>query len=132
MPQPRTPTSLLVQAGSFVTHPERAAARVNEPKLTEPLGNPPKHLSKPQRAAWRELARIIPLGVAGNADRWAVEMAAVLMVKFRTNTAKTAEIATLNSLLSRFGMTPADRSRVSAVPKGKADDPFSEFCPASA
>jgi hypothetical protein len=114
MPRPRTPTAKLAAKGSFLKHPERKRKRAREPKPTGSLGAPPRRLSVAQKEIWLELAALIPPGVAANCDRWAVELLACLMAKFRSGRAKISEAKQIESLLGKMGMTPADRSRVSA------------------
>ncbi len=129
MPKPRVPTNLLRIKGANKINPARLKVRENEPKPTKPLGNPPKHLSADVRKCWRELVKFAPDGVFVDCDAWAVEIAAVLMAEFRADTSSfnAARIARLDSLLGRFGITPADRSRVTAIqPKkiNRFDDDF--------
>jgi phage terminase small subunit len=107
-----TPTAILDAKGTFIKHPEYK--RPNEPIVTAPLGSPPAHLTAEQKKAWKEIAKQIPPGVAKQADRLSLEMMSVLLCKFRTGNAKAAETAQLINLLARFGMTPADRTKVSA------------------
>jgi len=109
MPQP---TEILDAKGSFIKHPEYK--RPDEPVVTKPLGSPPAHLTPEQKKAWKEIAKQIPPGVAKQADRLSMEMMSVLLCKFRDGTAKASESAQLINLLARFGMTPADRTKVSA------------------
>lgn len=106
------PTAILDAKGSFITHPERR--RPKEPAVDKPLGSPPKHLAAPQQKAWKELAKQMPPGVARHSDRIAFEMMAVLLCKFRAGTAMAAESSQLLNLCARFGMTPADRTKVSS------------------
>ena len=117
MPRPRVPTNLLRIKGADKINPARLKKRENEPKPTKPLGVPPKHLSADQRKCWRELVRFVQDGVFADCDAWAVEIASVLMAEFRADTGafNAARIARLDSLLGRFGITPADRSRVTAI-----------------
>jgi hypothetical protein len=133
MARPRTATAILQLKGSYKKHPERK--RKNEPIPTGPLGDPPKFLSKGEKAAWLDLASIIPPGVLMNSDRWAVEIAVRIMAKVRDPKggiggkfgASVGEVAQMNGLLSRMGMTPADRSKVGVPERGDEKDPFSEF-----
>ena len=83
--------------------------------MTKRLGSPPKTFTDEQKKLWREFAKMVPAGVATYADRWAVEIVVCAMAKFRAGTISGAETAQLTSLLSRFGLTPADRSRVVAT-----------------
>jgi phage terminase small subunit len=122
MSRPRTSTAILEARGSFVHNPGRKAARANEPRPTGELGRPPKHLADDEKKIWRELARIAPPGVLTNSDRWLVEMAVRLMTRVRKGTARTMEFGQLAQCLARMGLSPADRSRVSAVPQPTEED----------
>lgn len=127
MPRPRVPTNLLRIKGADKVNPARLKVRENEPKPAKPLGNPPKYLSADQRKCWRELVGFVQDGVFADCDAWAVEIASVLMAEFRADTGafNAAKIARLDSLLGRFGITPADRSRVTAIQpekKNRFDD----------
>ena len=115
MARPRTPTAELEARGGFLKHPERKSARAGEPKPTGELGDPPEELNRDEKKVWREVAALIPPGVAKNSDRIAMELIACLLGKFRRNRASVGEINQLLSLLAKMGMTPADRSRVVAV-----------------
>ena len=115
MPRPRTPTSILEARGAYVTHPERRAERVNEPQPTAPLGAAPDHLTKEQKKIWRELVRIAPPGVLANCDRWIVERCVQLVAKMRAGNLMALEGSQLITCLSKLGMTPVERSKVSPV-----------------
>src|SRR6202035_766907 len=111
----RTPTAILERRGSFISHKNRKEARAGEPVVTKKLGSPPKTFTDEQKKLWREFAQMVPAGVASYADRWAAEIVVCAMAKSRAGTISGAETAQLTSLLSRFGLTPADRSRVVAT-----------------
>jgi hypothetical protein len=119
MPQHRVPTSVLAARGAFKNHPSRAAERVHEPIPVGELGPPPKYLTKEEKKVWKELASIIPEGVAFTTDRWIVETAVVLMAKQRARTILCSERNLLVNCLSKMAMTPSDRSRVHAAPAEK-------------
>lgn len=114
----RTPTKLLELRGAFKHDPKRASERAGEPQPSGPLGEPPAYFTEELAAIWRELSALAPAGVLTNMDRWLVELAAQLMLKFRTlglipQVGMTGtELGMLVSCLSRMGMTPADRSKV--------------------
>lgn len=125
MARPRTATAQLEARGSFLKHPERKRGRSDEPKPTGDLGEPPKELDRDEKLAWRYIAGLLPPGVAFNSDRVAMEEAACLLVSCRRKRATAAERNLLKGYLRDFGMTPADRSRVSAkAPKKLSDDPW--------
>lgn len=115
MPRPRTPTSVLEATGALAHDSKRYASRVTEPKITDALGVPPKHLTTSQKKVWKELAATAPAGVLTSADRWIVETAVILMTKIRSSDFSAADIGHLRSCLASLGMTPADRSRVSVA-----------------
>ena len=123
----RTPTAILESRGSFINHKNRKEARAGEPIVTKKLGSPPKTFTDEQRELWREFAKMVPAGVATYADRWAVEIVVCAMAKFRAGTIYGAEIGQLTSLLSSFGLTPADRSRVVATLAPKPEDDWSDL-----
>jgi len=91
-------------------------------------------LTPEQKKTWRKIAKMIPPGVARQSDRIAFEMMAVLLCKFRAGTAMAAESAQLINLLARYGMTPADRTKVSAgeTPKQTKLSAFLAQAPATA
>jgi hypothetical protein len=123
----RTPTAILESRGSFIGHKNRKEARAGEPVVTKKLGGPPKTFTDEQKKLWREFAKIVPAGVATYADRWAVEIVVCAMAKFRAGTITGGERSQLTSLLSKFGLTPADRSRVVATLAPEGDDGWSNL-----
>lgn len=133
MPQPRKPSKILEMTGAFDKNPDRGRARVNEPVPTGELGGPPKHLDDKAKKIWKELSKILPRGVAADCDRLSFELIVTLMSRFRDGSIRGFELTVMNSLLSRFGLTPADRSRVSATPPKHDDhDEWSDLLPGTA
>lgn len=112
MGRTKKPTHILELQGHLDA--KRRRERAQEPKRNGEVGTPPKHLTKPQREAWNELKRNAATGVFAKSDRVALEMAAVLLAEFRDDPSEmiTSRLARLDSLLSRFGMTPSDRAKV--------------------
>ena len=133
MSRPRVPTAQLQAKGSFLRHPERKRAREHEPKPKGPLGEPPADFDKEHKAVWHEHAAIIPPGVATSWDQTAFEVLVCLIVNFRRRRRNAisqvvGEIGQMNKLFTQFGMTPSDRSRVTATPQEeKKFDPLAEF-----
>lgn len=116
MSRPRTPTNVLELRGAFDKNPQR---RREEPKVEPGLGDPPAHFGDDRRAAWLEIEEMAPAGVLSRSDRLAAEMLADLLARFRSGAKFTsADRRDMLAILSRFGMTAADRSRV-AAPKEK-------------
>lgn len=113
MSRARKPTALLELSGTLADHPSRYANRLNEPQLTQGIGNPPNHLSEQEKVVWQELARdIYWLKVS---DRLSMEIVCRLTSKMRNDpNFKTMEFSVLTTLLRSLGMTPTDRSRVNA------------------
>lgn len=123
MARPRTPTKILQLRGAGKKHPERMRARENEMEPEAGIGPAPYHFTTAEREAWDEIVRMVPAGVLGNTDRIAVERAAKLLVRSRVadGTWTASDERSLITYLSKFGLTPADRSRVSTPKKGKKD-----------
>ena len=105
------PTEILDTRGAFLKHPERR--RPNEPQETRPLGNAPRCLTAEQKKLWGEIAHNLPPGVGKVSDRYAFEMLIRLMAKERADSINNNERGQLIKLLGSFGMTPADRSKIS-------------------
>jgi hypothetical protein len=112
MPRPRKPTSLHLVTGTF--NSTRHADR-HEPQVTAPLGDAPSDWPPQAKAIWQEVVNAIPDGVAGRPDRIIVELTARLLIETRSKGKFTAAVAAqLRCCLASLGLTPADRSRVSA------------------
>ena len=115
MPRTRVPTEILTATGAFDRHPERKRARESEPQPESAIGEPPTSLTASQRACYMEIVNRSHPGVLSDADGFVVELAAVLLERFRRDpeTISAAKLARLQQLLSLMGLSPADRSRVS-------------------
>ena len=124
MPKPRKPTALLALNGGLATNPGRYADRVNEPNVTLPIGSAPSGFSKAKRAIWDEMVSLVAPGVLQRSDRILLEVITHLIHDLRTGQSSVASIAQLRMSLASLGMTPADRSRVSAVPQDSPNDPL--------
>ncbi len=129
MPRNRVSTEVLEQRGAFERHPEREQERKAEPKAVGELGDPPRTLNAKQKKLWREFAQIVPAGVADSSHRMVFELLVCLMTKLRDGQATAGEEKQIESLLSKMGMTPSDRSRVSVQkPQDEQEhDPLAEF-----
>lgn len=133
MARPRLPTNVLKLKGADKKDPKRIRERDGEPQNTSEVGAPPAHLNKVQKEAFKEIVKYSINGVLGEADRLAVEQAAILLVKCRSQHEENGEIIPATAAeqghffkyLSQFGMTPADRSKIS-IPKEKKKNPFDE------
>lgn len=122
MGRPRTPTNLLKMAGAFKKHPERLAARANEPSgMPELAFEPPAYLNQPDRDSWLHLRPKLAPGVAMESDEPAFGLLCALWSKKTVGALAPPESKQIESLLGKFGGTPSDRSKVSAGPKPKAN-----------
>jgi len=119
---------MLRLVGAFGKNPVRARARANEPVPKGSIGEPPADFSPADKSAWAEIVATSHAGVFCRADRISVEMAARLLAQYRATplTFPDARLLRLNRLLASFGMTPADRSRVTVgdMSPGKKDNRF--------
>lgn len=121
MPNIRKPTSVHRLQGTY--RPSRHNERTNEPICANPLGKPPSELNKVEKKYFNQIANESITGVLGEADRIAVSLAAKLMALIHSPEGATAaQTAQLIKLLSQFGMTPADRSKID-IPKPKSTEP---------
>lgn len=123
MARPRKSTAEHERSGSFEKHPERKAARANEPKPDGPLGTPPacfdpnSYTGEKLLAIWHELVLQAPPGVLTSADRAHLELACRLYHRVRSNpNAKVGDYNRLAELLGKMGMNPSDRSKVNIAP----------------
>lgn len=128
MPRNRTPTNVLELRGAGKKNPKRMRAREGEPDPEGGIGPAPAHLSDQQAAIWDELVDVIPAGVLGNSDRIALERLTALvdMVRHDPVNWSSAREKDLATYLSRFGMTPSDRSKIS-IPKEKPSSPWDDL-----
>lgn len=92
MPRPRKPTRLLAISGALKRDKKRHRARQNEPVDSHPIGKCPPGLTAAERRAYREIVRRAVPGVLTYADGVAVEAAAKLLAKMRSN-ADAADIS---------------------------------------
>ena len=117
MSRPRTPSNVLDLRGAFDKNPQR---RREDPKVEAGLGDAPDYFTDDERKVWAEIEQSAPEGVLSRADRIAVEMLTDLIVRFRARQPlKAAERNHMLNLLSRLGMTAADRSRVAKPDDGE-------------
>lgn len=129
MPKPRTPTNVLALKGAFAHNPDRGRARAAEPEPVGEIGDPPDHLDELARDAWRELVKHAHAGVLCAADRPFMEYAAKVWAQIKASPEVDPKLGIrFESIIGRLGMSPADRSKVSAIkPRDGKDDPLAEF-----
>ena len=123
MGRQKKPTALKVAGGTDKRNKQRH--NQNEPDCIGVLGPPPDHLDDEQKELWDELHGLVHDKVAGQADRIAFEIMVVLLHDFRKYYVdfSGAKLARLEAMLGKFGMTPADRTKI-VVPKAKKQNAF--------
>jgi hypothetical protein len=123
MAKPRTPSAVLEARGAFAHNPDRKREDFQSGDFDP---TPPKYFTAKQKAVWKEIVELLPPKVLQATDRLAVELTARLVANFRAMDdadVSMAQVAQIRTALATLGMTPADRSRVSAV-KAPAANPF--------
>jgi phage terminase small subunit len=117
MPRPRKPTSVLQLRGAFAKNPARLRGRENEPQPTDLIGEPPAHLPPAAAACWVEITSLAHAGTLCRADRILMEHVAriLAMLRERNWDVDSALMIRLERGLACLGLTPSDRSRVTAT-----------------
>ena len=118
--RPRKPTAIHELNGTIEQRPQRYATRKNEPRPEGVLGKPPECFDAAHVELWNEIQAEVPALVLTSADRTLVEIVCRLKFKLRTGKIHGGELSVLASCLTRMGLTPADRSRIS-IPKQEED-----------
>lgn len=123
MPKPRTPSAVLEARGAFAHNPDRAREDFDSGAFDRKA---PAYFNESQIDVWDEIVRLLPASVLQATDRLAVELTSRLIARFRSiedGDVNMAQVAQIRTALATLGMTPADRSRVSAK-KTPAANPF--------
>ena len=121
--RPRKPTKLKQLSGTL----QKCRTNQNEPVPTGPLPDaPPDDFTEAERAAWESLVGIIAPGVAMNSDIAYLALTAQLYAEARAGKISDSRLNTLERMLSKFGLNPADRSRIIAQRTVK-NDRFARF-----
>lgn len=106
-----------------MSHPDAFTLQgTNDP----PLGPPPRHLSKPERMAWKEIALMAAPGRLTARHRLWVELLAGLVVFVRANGVENVSgthLATLHRMLSKLAANDADAMDAAMVFMGSAAAP---------
>lgn len=124
MPKPRLTADQALLSGSAKVNAGRFASRQSMPPTTGEIGPPPENLKNALHPTWNEISTAIPKGIAGSADRIAVEMATRLLHQFRTDPdMQASRISILTNLLSRLGLDPQARTKLqtSSAPTEQED-----------
>lgn len=98
--RPRKPSKVLELSGAFDKNPKRR--RAGEPEDNRELGDPPAYLPAEALPCWVEIAQMAIPGVLTYADRYAVEIAARLMAKYRSR----GSVAVILELVKKAQLSP--------------------------
>src|SRR4051812_48557642 len=111
MPAHRTPALKAAVTGAAVKNPQRHRDR-KEPQVPS-LGEPSPFLDEFGRQAWAAFSRELPW--LAESDRALVEIASAVRGRLLGGEdVGTTALSMLQSILSKMGGSPADRSKVSA------------------
>lgn len=123
MPAPRSPVAKAKVTGAEVKNPQRHRPR-SEPKVSE-LGEPSGFLDQYGIKAWEGFRRELPW--LAESDRALVEIASSVRGRLLSgDDVGVTALSMLQSILSKMGASPADRSKV-MVPDGEEEDPSDKF-----
>ena len=89
----------------------------------------PDYLTDAQRAAWKDILQHAPEGLVKESDQLSLEVLACLLAAFRDapDEMPAAKVVRLETMLSKFGLTPRDRLRIKPDPKDPLDDGWDDF-----
>ena len=126
MARPRKPTNVLELTGAFKKDPQR---KREDAQAAGELTDAPPHINGAVLHAWNEIVKYAPLQVLTESDRLSIELAANLLAQFRDNPIEftAAKLVRLEALLGKFGMTPADRSKVGGKKEQPKGNPFADL-----
>lgn len=121
MPNPRVPVAKAHVTGAAVQHPGRHAER-KEP-TSRPLGKAPSFLSEFGIQAWEGFKAELPWLM--ESDRAVMEICAqVRGLLIAGEDVGVTKLSMYQSMLSKLGATPADRSRVNVADDDSGGDEF--------
>jgi len=125
MAAPRLPAAKAKATGAALRNPKRHSKR-KEP-TTAALGGPPMHLGKYAKRAWARFKAELPW--LTSADNALLEIAAT--VRGQMLEGKVVGVTALSmyqSVLSKLGATPTDRSKVNQPDEEEEPDEFFGSC----
>ena len=125
----RTPLAKAKLSGAVSKNPQRYRGRAEPATSGNPVGDPPTHLSKGAKTAWKEAADILNWLVVE--DRLALEIAAQAITAIRETAAsgepiRAGQLTAARQALASLGATPADRSKIHVLDEVE-HDPFAQF-----
>jgi len=130
MPNPKKPAALRELHGTANRNKQRNSP--NPPEVVRGIGPAPEYFDDAISETWDYLVSVMFVGVLSESDRPSFEMMTKLFHRFRYGSydedsvlpaLAVGELARLDSLFSRYGMTPSDRAKI-VVPKGEKKNPF--------
>lgn len=125
MGQHKKPTALKVLHGT--DHRNKQRQNPDEPEANG-LPDPSPTMSAGELACWNEIIGLVWDGVLSRSDSLALEIMARLLFEYRTNPAdfQATKLKQLESFLARFGMTPADRTKI-VLPRKAPSNPYEDM-----
>ncbi len=125
MARARTPAAKAKLTGAVDKNPQRHRAR-KEPS-TRPLGNPSTFLDEHGRQAWEAYRLELPWLM--ESDRSLLEIACTVRGKLLSGGEVGVQaLSMLQSILSKLGASPADRTKVAVPDDDKEKDEFFGDC----
>ena len=130
MGAPKKPTALRELHGTAGRNKQRNSSSPVE--IVRGIGPAPDHFNDQQSSTWDYLVSVMFPGVLAESDRPTFELLAVLFHRFRYGdysddsvlpALAVGELARMDSIMSRYGMTPSDRTKI-VVPKGEKKNAF--------
>ena len=123
MGAPKKPTALRELHGT--AHRNKQRNPENPVEITRGIGPAPERMTEQQSEVWDYLVSVMFPGVLAESDRPTFEILTVLFHRFRYGeygedaacpALAVGELTRMDSIMSRYGMTPSDRAKIS-VPK---------------
>ena len=125
MPAPSSPVAKAKVTGAARLNPKRHAKR-KEP-ASGALGGAPLHLDKFAKRAWERFRAELPWLTA--ADKALLEIASVVRGRLLAGEVPgTTALSMYQSVLSKLGATPTDRSKVNQPDEEEESDEFFGTC----
>lgn len=121
MPRPRKSLAQARVSGAYAKNPGRYKRR-NEPRVGEPIGDPPDWMTPAQKVAWRQYAAALPW--LNYSHRCMLEITSYLAARMAAGELGVSGMNLLRQCLGQLGATPADASKVQQF--DDEDDPISQ------
>ena len=106
------PSAVKDAKGCYLKNPQRRPK--GEPQTEKGIGDPPSFLSKEEKKVWKKIVSETANGVLQSSDRTLFILFVKLATKLYSNEKMMGtEMAQFTVLGSKFGMSPADRQKIS-------------------